>query len=250
MAGIQNVGWLLVPRSSLAKTPLHLANGVGVIDAPFRGELVVALDNSSDEPYTIEAGTRLFQAVAFSGSPFKLEVVKSLDDTTRGTGAFGSTGKGTEKVKKAVTFADRPERVDAPPDEASRPNLPSSSTYRDPPSPSGCSGASGSGGEERQKRKYNPLDDVPASIRGYPGLAPPRKGVHSPLTHKKKEPGCESCMRAKTTEMRSLAGVSEREVNDFCELVTFDHKHFSDAYGLPGCRGKLYCLVVKEEAKV
>ena len=56
-------------------------------------------------------------------------------------------------------------------------------------------------------------------------------------------------MRAKSTEPRSLSNVSTREVNDFCELVTLDHKFFKDAFGRPGCRGKLYGLVVKDRAK-
>ena len=55
-------------------------------------------------------------------------------------------------------------------------------------------------------------------------------------------------MRAKTAEPRALSGISDREVKDFCELVTFDHEFFSDAFGRPGCHEKYYGLVVKDRA--
>ncbi|GBE59648.1 deoxyuridine 5 -triphosphate nucleotidohydrolase [Babesia ovata] len=71
---MKNVGWLLMPRSSIAKTPLRLANSVGVIDAAYRGEIILALDNIRDEPYTIQKGDRLSQVVSYDGEEISYEV--------------------------------------------------------------------------------------------------------------------------------------------------------------------------------
>ena len=84
--------YLLMPRSSIAKTPLRLSNSIGLIDGGYRGEIIAAVDNIKDEPYTIEPGQRLFQLVAMDGSPITVEFVDELSDTTRGEGGFGSTG--------------------------------------------------------------------------------------------------------------------------------------------------------------
>jgi dUTP pyrophosphatase len=85
--------WLL-PRSSISKTPLMMANSVGVIDSGYRGELMCAVRNMSNEAYNVERGTRLFQIVSNDMLPFKnVEIVEDLDDTSRGSGGFGSTGK-------------------------------------------------------------------------------------------------------------------------------------------------------------
>ncbi|KAK2197356.1 bifunctional dUTPase-like/dUTPase-like superfamily/dUTPase [Babesia duncani] len=91
-AQLKPCGWLLFPRSSICKTPLRMANSVGVIDAAFRGELCLALDNISQEPYTINAGDRLVQAVAFDGEEISFEMVDALDETDRGERGIGSTG--------------------------------------------------------------------------------------------------------------------------------------------------------------
>ncbi len=85
--------YLLMPRSSIAKTPLRLSNSIGLIDGGYRGEIMAAVDNIKDEAYTVEPGQRLFQLVAMDGSPIHFELVESLSDTTRGEGGFGSTGK-------------------------------------------------------------------------------------------------------------------------------------------------------------
>ena len=85
--------YLLMPRSSIAKTPLRLSNSIGLIDGGYRGEIMAAVDNIKNESYTIEPGQRLFQLVAMDGSPIHFELVESLSDTTRGEGGFGSTGK-------------------------------------------------------------------------------------------------------------------------------------------------------------
>ena len=85
-------GYFLMPRSSISKTPLRLANSIGLIDAEYRGELTVMLDNISTQEYTIEAGTRLFQIVFPNLKPFDVAVKEELTNTVRGTGGFGSTG--------------------------------------------------------------------------------------------------------------------------------------------------------------
>ena len=88
---VENIGYMLAPRSSISKTPLRLSNSIGIIDAGYRGELIAAVDNIKDEPYLIEKGSRLFQIVSFTGIPVKFEVVNELTETTRGSGGFGST---------------------------------------------------------------------------------------------------------------------------------------------------------------
>lgn len=85
--------YFLMPRSSISKTPLRLANCIGLIDGGYRGELMAMCDNIKSEPYTAEKGQRLFQIVACDCSPITYELVNELSETTRGSGGFGSTGK-------------------------------------------------------------------------------------------------------------------------------------------------------------
>jgi dUTP pyrophosphatase len=89
----ENRPYLLMSRSSIGKTPLRLANAVGLIDAGYRGEIMAVVDNIKKEDYTVEPGQRLFQLVAMDGSPIYFELVEELSDTSRGGGGFGSTGK-------------------------------------------------------------------------------------------------------------------------------------------------------------
>lgn len=89
----ENRPYLVMSRSSIGKTPLRLANAVGLIDAGYRGEIMAVVDNIKTEDYTVEPGQRLFQLVAMDGSPIYFELVEELSDTTRGVGGFGSTGK-------------------------------------------------------------------------------------------------------------------------------------------------------------
>jgi len=98
----QNVSWLVFPRSSISKTPLRLANSIGLIDAGYRGEVLAAVDNIRGEDFTVKAGERLVQAVAFTGGPISLSIVESLDATSRGEGGFGSTTEVTTKSAKIV----------------------------------------------------------------------------------------------------------------------------------------------------
>jgi len=86
-----NVSYYLYPRSSISKTPLRMANSVGIIDAGYRGSIMVAVDNRSQESYTIEAGQRLFQICSPVLAPISFELVNALSDTSRGEGGFGST---------------------------------------------------------------------------------------------------------------------------------------------------------------
>lgn len=90
----------LYARSSIGKTPLRLANNVGIIDSGYRGEIGAYVDNIHSSPdfnskYTIAAYTRLFQICDPNLEPIKVEIVEKESDlgkTVRGSGGFGSTG--------------------------------------------------------------------------------------------------------------------------------------------------------------
>ena len=81
-------------RSGLAtKRGLRPANCVGVIDSDYRGEIMVALHNHSDEERTVEDGERVAQLVIAPYVTADFVVCDELDDTVRGEGGFGSTGR-------------------------------------------------------------------------------------------------------------------------------------------------------------
>ena len=81
-------------RSSISKTPLGLANNQGIIDAGYRGELMVALDNVAPKQWVLNPGTRLVQVCMHDLSPFMVsKVEKDFEATERGEGGFGSTGR-------------------------------------------------------------------------------------------------------------------------------------------------------------
>ena len=84
--------YYLFPRSSISKTPLRMANSIGLIDGGYRGEIMAMCDNIKTERHTIKKGQRLFQLVATDSSPITYELTESLEMTTRGAGGFGSTG--------------------------------------------------------------------------------------------------------------------------------------------------------------
>ena len=90
---LENKPYMLMPRSSIAKTPLRLSNSIGLIDAGYRGEIMAAVDNIKNIPFTILVGQRLFQLVGMDGSEINFELVKNLSTSARGSGGFGSTGK-------------------------------------------------------------------------------------------------------------------------------------------------------------
>lgn len=81
-------------RSGLAcKEYLRPANCVGVIDSDYRGEVKVAIHNDSNEPKIIEHGQRIAQLIVQPYLELELLNVEELDDTARGIGGFGSSGK-------------------------------------------------------------------------------------------------------------------------------------------------------------
>ena len=85
---------LIYARSGLAcKRGLAPANKVGVVDADYRGEVMVALHNHSDAVQRISAGERIAQLVVAPFLKAEFEESESLSDTVRGEGGFGSTGR-------------------------------------------------------------------------------------------------------------------------------------------------------------
>ena len=87
-------GAFVFPRSGIAvKHGIGLLNSVGVIDSDYRGEVMVGVINQVKEAYTIQPGERIAQMVIMPVSLMPVEEVDKLDDTQRGAGGFGSTGK-------------------------------------------------------------------------------------------------------------------------------------------------------------
>ena len=85
---------LVCARSGLAsKEGLAPANKVGVIDADYRGEITTALHNHGSVPRTVTNGQRIAQLLVVPVLTPAFEVCSELDDTERGSGGFGSTGK-------------------------------------------------------------------------------------------------------------------------------------------------------------
>ena len=127
----KNVGYYLYPRSSISKTPLILANSVGIIDAGYRGNIKAAVKYIPDDSffklleegetpslwagrttpsvYTIKKGTRLFQICSADLSPFKTTLVNSLSSSERGEGGFGSTGIG---IETSIPVAEPKKNID------------------------------------------------------------------------------------------------------------------------------------------
>ncbi|MBQ2061539.1 MAG: dUTP diphosphatase [Oscillospiraceae bacterium] len=85
---------LVFARSGLGiKKGVCLANGVGVIDSDYRGEIGVGLVNLSGEAYTVQPGDRIAQLMVVPVVQPALSFVEDLDETERGQGGFGSTGR-------------------------------------------------------------------------------------------------------------------------------------------------------------
>ena len=85
---------LVFARSGLGiKKGVCLSNGVGVIDSDYRGEIGVGLVNLGDAPYTVQPGDRIVQLMVVPVVQPTLTVVDTLDETERGAGGFGSTGR-------------------------------------------------------------------------------------------------------------------------------------------------------------
>lgn len=80
-------------RSGLAaKHGIGLVNGIGTIDADYRGEIKIIMINHGQEPFVIERGMRIAQFVITTYTPVTFQTVETLPETARGTGGLGSTG--------------------------------------------------------------------------------------------------------------------------------------------------------------
>ncbi len=85
---------LVFSRSGMgAKQGISLSNSVGVIDSDYRGEIKVSLINHGSEPYTVQPGDRIAQLMFVPICHAAFLPATELDDTVRGAGGFGSTGK-------------------------------------------------------------------------------------------------------------------------------------------------------------
>ena len=90
----EGYGGFIYARSGLSvKKGLAPANKVGVVDADYRGEIMVALHNHSEEERVVSHGERIAQMVIAPFLKVFFEEADSLEDTARGEGGFGSTGK-------------------------------------------------------------------------------------------------------------------------------------------------------------
>jgi len=82
------------PRSGMAlRHGLGMPNAPGTIDSDYRGELQVCVINLDPAPLTLHRGDRIAQLVVAPVARARFEVVAALDDTVRGSGGFGSTGR-------------------------------------------------------------------------------------------------------------------------------------------------------------
>jgi dUTP pyrophosphatase len=89
--------FFLFPRSSISKTPIRLANSIGLIDSGYRGNIIGAFDyinKNSTLPFELKKYDRIVQIVHPNTYRIFVELVDELTDSERGAGAFGSTGKG------------------------------------------------------------------------------------------------------------------------------------------------------------
>ncbi len=85
---------LIFARSSLGtKYGVAPANAVGVVDSDYRGEVCVCLRNFSDKPYTVQPQDRVAQLLVMPVSLPEIQETQELEDSERGQGGFGSTGK-------------------------------------------------------------------------------------------------------------------------------------------------------------
>jgi dUTP pyrophosphatase len=86
---------LVLPRSGLAaRHGISVVNAPGLIDSGYRGELrVLLLNTDTDEPFTVQPGDRIAQLLLVAVETHDLLEVEELDETVRGAGGFGSTGR-------------------------------------------------------------------------------------------------------------------------------------------------------------
>ena len=88
-----HVGIVAIRSSMGIRHGITLSNGVGIIDSDYRGPLHVGLHNLGKTPYTVQPGDRIAQLMIVPVTRHEVEVVEELDDTPRGTGGLGSTGR-------------------------------------------------------------------------------------------------------------------------------------------------------------
>ena len=86
-------GFIFALGGIAAKKGIVLANGVGIIDSDYTGEVKILLENISNEDYTIKSGERIAQMVFLPVEEANLVIVDQLSKTMRGSKGFGSTGK-------------------------------------------------------------------------------------------------------------------------------------------------------------
>ena len=85
---------VILPRSGLGhKSGIVLGNLVGLIDADYQGPLMISCWNRSQNVYTIEPGDRVAQLVFLPIARIQFSIVNEFNETVRGTGGFGSSGK-------------------------------------------------------------------------------------------------------------------------------------------------------------
>nr|DAI75027.1 MAG TPA: dUTPase [Caudoviricetes sp.] len=85
---------LLFPRSSISKTPLRMCNSVGVIDSGFTGEIKVPLQNTHHNLMVrVNQYDKIAQLVIVPLADVSIEIVDELEESERGNGGFGSTGR-------------------------------------------------------------------------------------------------------------------------------------------------------------
>lgn len=80
-------------RSGLARDGVTVANAPGIVDSSYRGNIGVILHNDSETPFTIKRGDRIAQLMFLPVIHAQFDIVDELEDTDRGEGGFGSTGK-------------------------------------------------------------------------------------------------------------------------------------------------------------
>ena len=86
---------VILPRSGLGhKNGIVLGNLVGLIDSDYQGHLMVSCWNRSDRAFTLQPGDRIAQLVIVPVLQVQLQVVESFNDSSRGGGGFGHTGRG------------------------------------------------------------------------------------------------------------------------------------------------------------
>lgn len=84
----------ITPRSGLAlKHGISIVNSPGIVDSDYRGEIGIIMINHSDMAFPIRRGDRIAQATLVKVEQIEFEKVNELDETERGAGGFGHTGK-------------------------------------------------------------------------------------------------------------------------------------------------------------